>query len=94
VTEDWLLKTQVDYDWTGRSNGSYQIGNPDYYNPSYGVMNLSIGLEADRYEVALYAKNLLDNKEIIQSPEINTVVEGYTVRPMTIGMTAKYKFGP
>jgi iron complex outermembrane receptor protein len=93
LTDEFTLRTLVDYDYTGRSNGSYQLGNSNYYNPSYGIVNANIALEADRYEIALYAKNLTDNRQIIQSPEINTVVEGYTVRPLTIGLTAKYRFG-
>jgi iron complex outermembrane receptor protein len=94
LTDALTMTTRFDYDLTGRSNGSYLLGNSNYYNPSYGIANASIGIEADRYEVMLYAKNLFDNDEIIQKPEINTVIEGYTVRPLTVGLMAKYKFGP
>ena len=94
LTDNLTVRTRFDYDWTGRSNGSYQEGNSNYYNPPYAVANASIAIEADRYEVALFAKNLFDNDTIIQKPEINTVVEGYTVRPLTVGLSAKYRFGP
>jgi|HubBroStandDraft_1064217.scaffolds.fasta_scaffold00146_36 iron complex outermembrane receptor protein len=94
LTDELNMTARLDYDWTGRSNGSYQEGNSNYYNPPYAVANASIGIVADRYEVALFAKNLFDNETIIQKPEINTVVEAYTVRPLTVGLSAKYKFGP
>jgi iron complex outermembrane recepter protein len=91
---DMTVAFHADYDWTGRSNGSYQIGNSDYYNPSYGVLNASVSLEAESYDVSLYAKNLNDDRTIIQRPELNTVIEGYTVRPLTVGVSAKYRFNP
>ena len=34
-----------------------------------------------------------DDRTIIQRPEINTVIEGYTVRPLTVGLTVKVPFG-
>jgi iron complex outermembrane recepter protein len=91
---DMTLAVHADYDWSGRSNGSYQVGNSNYYNPSYGVLNASIGVETEAYDVTLYAKNLGDDRTIIQRPELNTVVEGYTVRPLTVGISAKYRFNP
>jgi outer membrane receptor protein involved in Fe transport len=94
IDSDKTLTMHADYDWQGRSNGSYQFGNSDYYNPPYGVLNASIGLEMENYDFSLYAKNLADDRTIIQRPEINTVVEGYTVRPLTVGVTAKIRFNP
>jgi outer membrane receptor protein involved in Fe transport len=92
IAADMTLTFRADYTWQGRSNGSYQYGNSNYYNPSYGVVNGSIGLETERYDLSLYVKNLGDDRTLIQRPELNTVVEGYTVRPLTIGVTGKYRF--
>jgi outer membrane receptor protein involved in Fe transport len=102
VTAELTLRTRADYAWTGHSNGSFQktltlingstISNPSYFNPSYGVLNASVTLAATKYEIALYAKNLNNDQKIIQSPYINTVTEGYTVRPRTIGLTGRYFF--
>jgi outer membrane receptor protein involved in Fe transport len=86
------LITRANYAWTGHSYGSYQVGNANYYNPGYGVLNLNISLTHKTYDVSLYAKNALNNQTIIQSPEINTVVEGYTVRPRTVGLTGTFRF--
>jgi iron complex outermembrane recepter protein len=92
VGGDYTVSTRADYSWTGHSYGSYQVSNPDYYNPSYGVLNASVSVTASKYEVSLYAKNLNGDQKIIQTPEINTVVEGFTVRPRTVGVTARYWF--
>jgi len=99
---EFTLRTRADYAWTGHSNGSFQktitqldgtiISNPSYNNPSYGVLNASVTMAASKYEIALYAKNLNGDTKIIQSPYINTVTEGYTVRPRTIGLTGRYFF--
>jgi iron complex outermembrane receptor protein len=91
---DMTLTARADYAFTGRSNGSYILGNSDYYNPSYDVLNASVGLETDAYDVSLYVKNLNDDRTIIQRPQINTVIEGYTVRPLTVGVSAKMRFNP
>lgn len=99
LNDELSLSGRADYAWTGHSYGTYEatdpntgLPNPNYHNPSYGVLNASITLTASRFDLALYAKNLNNDQKIIQSPEINTVVEGYTVRPRTIGITARWWF--
>jgi iron complex outermembrane receptor protein len=49
-------------------------------------------LRADTLEISAYVKNLADDKTIIQRPVINSVSEGYTLRPITFGLTAKKTF--
>jgi outer membrane receptor protein involved in Fe transport len=69
------------------------LTNLNFNNPSYGVLNANITLSINtHYELSLYAKNLLDDHTIIQSPEINTVYEGYTVHPREVGVTLKAFF--
>jgi outer membrane receptor for ferric coprogen and ferric-rhodotorulic acid len=89
---------RVDYAYSGSSYGSYQpldylndpaTANPNYRNPSYGVLNSSLGLTGRGYEITAYAKNLGNDRKIIQQPEINTVFEAYTVHPRTVGLTLK-----
>ena len=89
----WDFRARVDYAYTGHSYGSYETVNPvgqpnlNYNNPSYGVLNGSISLTHGRYVFSLYAKNILNNQTLIQTPEVNTVYEGYTVHPRVIGLT-------
>ncbi len=92
VGADTTAFTRADYDITGPSNGSYQSNNPNYSNPRYSVLNASVGFQTPHYIVELYGKNLLKNETVIQSPEINTIVEQYTVRPLTIGMKVRVPF--
>ena len=79
----------VNYAYTGHSYGSYLVTDTNYYNPSYGVVNASVGYRFGANQLTLYVKNLLNNETIIQRPEINTVTEGYTVHPRTIGLSLK-----
>jgi len=102
LTETLKVTALLNYDWTGQSNGSYQkftntvalgsLVNLNYINPSYGVMNANVDFMLDRYTLTFYAKNLLDDRTIIQTPEINTVYEGYTVHPRQIGVRVKAVF--
>jgi outer membrane receptor protein involved in Fe transport len=102
ITDDVRLSALINYDWTGHSNGSYQrftntvaLGSPlnlNFNNPAYGVLNANLTLSMKRYDISLYAKNLLDDHTIIQSPEINTVYEGYTVHPRVLGVSVKASF--
>ncbi len=84
---------KADYDWVGPSNGSFTVSDPNYRNPSYGVLNLSAGVElTSGWHVALHAQNLFDNHIIIQRPIINSRVEAYTLHPLTIGLNVSKKF--
>ncbi len=81
-----------DYEYTGKSFGSFQVTSSQYVNPAYSVVNVNAGVGFGRYEVALYAKNLFDDRTILQSPQINSVTQGYTLRPQTIGLSVQAKF--
>jgi hypothetical protein len=54
-------------------------------------VNLNLGFTHDKLTVGLYAKNLLNWKGIIQYPSVNSVPEGYTVRPLTMGVMATFQ---
>ena len=87
---------RTDYEYTGKSFGSYVIStasapNPGYINPGYSVVNLSTGVNVGKFEVALFAKNLFDNKTILQSPLIDGEIQGYTLRPLTVGLSFQAK---
>lgn len=98
-SDNTRLLAVLDYEFTGRSNGSYQrytatvasglLPNLNFNNPSYSVLNANITVSYGRYDFSLYAKNLLNDQTIIQTPEINTVYQGYTVRPRVVGVSFK-----
>jgi iron complex outermembrane recepter protein len=83
---------RADYDLVGQSHGAFSQTDPAYQQPAYGVVNGSIGFTSGQYELSLYAKNLGNNDKVIQHPSINFVSEGYTLRPLTIGVHGSMKF--
>jgi outer membrane receptor protein involved in Fe transport len=97
---DWPLSSSVnafargDYDWVGRSHGTYNPVLADYSRPVYSVLNASVGIDFDNWDVSLYAKNLLNDQKAIQKVNIVQTVSDYTLRPLTVGLVATVKFGP
>jgi iron complex outermembrane receptor protein len=81
-----------DYEHTGKSFGSFQVTSSQYINPQYNVTNLNAGVAFGKYEIAVYAKNLFDDRTILQTAQINSVFQGYTLRPQTIGVSFQAKF--
>lgn len=78
---------RADYQRTGMSYGSFQSTDPDYINPQYGVLNGRIGADMGSWQVSLWGKNLANNQTIIQRPNVASVLEAYTVAPLTVGVT-------
>jgi len=80
---------RLDYPYTGRSRAYFDSSDlSNLFSPGYGIVNLNLGVTRGSLTLALYAKNLLNWKNVIQYPSVNTVQEGYTVRPLTIGINA------
>ena len=89
INERMSAFVRADFPYTGRSRGYFDSsGLPNLFQPGYGIVNLNVGITRDKLSVGLYAKNLLNWRNIIQYPSVNSVQEGYTVHPMTVGITA------
>jgi outer membrane receptor protein involved in Fe transport len=82
----------ADWQYIGGSHGTFVPTNPDYLRPSYTLLGGSLGITAGAWEFSLYAKNILDDRKIIQSPADNFVAEGYTPVPRIIGVTGHVRF--
>jgi outer membrane receptor protein involved in Fe transport len=82
----------ADLEWTGPSNGSFQVGTPNYDDASYPVMNVNAGIDVDSFEVSVYSTNVLDNTTIIKHPQVNLVIEAYTVQPRVFGLRVSKHF--
>lgn len=89
---DFDAFVRSDYDWVGRSHGAYSPSATDYSRPVYAILNASLGADFGRYEVSLYAKNLLDDQKIIQHVSIEELVSAYAPRPLTVGLNFTAKF--
>jgi len=93
LSAGWHAFTRADFTYTGQSYGSYQVANSNYIDPGYSVLGASIGLESDSaFQISLYGKNLTDDRIIIQQPQVNGLIEGYAVRPLTVGLAVAKKF--
>ena len=60
----------LDVPWVGHSNGNVIAGNPDYERPSYITLDMSAGIDYGRWEFTIFGKNLTNNSQIIQRPDI------------------------
>jgi iron complex outermembrane recepter protein len=83
---------RADWDWVGPSHGTYNQASSDYNRPTYDVVNASLGVNYGSTEVSLFAKNLFNQNKIVQRPSILFVSEGYTVRPLTVGLSVRTVF--
>jgi outer membrane receptor protein involved in Fe transport len=93
IGDHTALFARADFPYTGRSRGYFDSsGLPHVFQPGYGIVNLSTGFTRDKLSVSLYVKNLLNWKNVIQYPSVNSVQQGYTVRPATFGVTAALSF--
>jgi len=77
--------------WVGSSRGSFDPNNPDYARESYKIVDASVGADIDSWEVSLFAKNLLNDKTIIQRPFVQFLTEALRPRPRTIGVMISRK---
>lgn len=81
-----------DFDVVGSSHGAFNDNDPAFKQPRYGLLNGSVGLTTGKWVFTLYGKNLTNNKQIIQTPSINFVEEGYLLRPLTVGVSVSTRF--
>ena len=82
--------------------------NPDFKRPSYITLDASAGIDFGRWEITIFGRNLTNNNKIIQRPDIQGSAspeyefnylgtptrneQGFTLRPLTVGMNASLKF--
>jgi outer membrane receptor protein involved in Fe transport len=92
IVNDWSGFAHIDYDFTGHSHGAFQTDLPNFENKAYGVANAQLGVDTDTLKIYLFAKNLLNDHTIYQQPTVASVTEGYTVRPLTVGVSVRRDF--
>ena len=78
--------------WTGPSHGTFIRSSTDYLRPGYFSADGSVGLNVDRWEFSVFAKNLTNNYKVLQRPSVQGVNEAFYLRPRTIGVTAYRDF--
>ena len=83
---------RLNYNYTGSSHGSLLSTDADYNRPAYTLAGGSVGVSRDNWELQLYAKNLFDDRKIIQTPDHATLPVGFPLAPRTVGMSVSGKF--
>jgi outer membrane receptor protein involved in Fe transport len=83
---------RADWTFTGHSHGTFAPGEPDYERPAYALVGASVGVDFDAYEISVFAKNLLNDRTLIQQPNVQTVNEGYRPWPRIVGVAASVDF--
>jgi outer membrane receptor protein involved in Fe transport len=82
------------YDYQGDSFTEY-TQRPEERSGNYGLMDLRIGVEADRWELSAFVKNVTDDDsrtyvDVIPLTRGNNITR---VQPRTIGVTLAWSFG-
>ena len=72
--------------WTGSSYGTAHVGDSDYQRPAYATVDASVGVNFEKWQVSLFAKNLANNDKVIQRPNVQFFQEAYRLVPRTIGV--------
>jgi iron complex outermembrane recepter protein len=72
------------------------VYDPDLVSdPATNILNLRAGMKFDRWDVSLYANNLLDEHKNLSMQHTNpgdTRFQAVTFRPRTIGLTALFRY--
>jgi iron complex outermembrane recepter protein len=65
-------------------------------NPSYNVLDLHVGMTTGGLDLSVYALNLLNTHPVLYNAAFESDVQpdggAYTIRPLTFGMTAEYRW--
>ncbi len=94
VANGLSFATRLENDYVGtRTDATYAIN----HLPSYDLTNLRAGVEGDRWNVALFARNLFNERAILSNgfqinlniPTFNRVV---VTQPLTFGVDLRYHF--
>jgi outer membrane receptor protein involved in Fe transport len=86
IDDESSFYLNTDWSYNGPSNGSYLTYNSNYKNPAYQNVNASFGYRRGRYDVSVFGTNVTNDRNVLQRPQLNTVIEGYTLRPTTFGV--------
>jgi iron complex outermembrane receptor protein len=92
VTDSLEGYIRSDYNFNGKSSGTFAKSDPDHYRPTYGIANASIGVESGSWQFELFAKNLANETKVIQRIYYSASDSNVTPRPLTIGMSFTKQF--
>ena len=82
----------ADARFLGQSHGSLQRTSPDYFRPAYFLVDASVGGEFRAYEWSVFIRNLTNQSQIIQRPNVQSVFEATRPLPLTVGVNVSRAF--
>jgi iron complex outermembrane receptor protein len=89
---------RVDYSYTGDSTTTFNDlstanGIPSHFNPeAYGLLNLRLGVQNERWTVALFVDNATDERAQLLSDNAGVTERITRNRPRTFGMNVRFDF--
>ncbi len=99
LSDDYFGFVRAAVHWVGPSKGGLSLlpsgeVNPDFDRPAYHTVDLSTGMNWDKWEATLFVKNAFNNNMVIQRPieQANFGGEVYRIAPRQIGVSLSAKF--
>lgn len=96
---------RIDYQYRSSVRRNFIENSYNFKQEGYGVANLRVGVQTEKWDLSVYAQNLFDRNPIINNegwlPDVRdasdtAIWQAYnhytTLRPRTIGVNAKYNF--
>lgn len=89
MTGDIDLVARADYDW--RSSFFWDTANR-IREPGYGIVNVRVGLETERWGLSLFAQNLFNQEYRVRAATYSGRVLAIPGTPQTFGLIARTSF--
>ena len=84
---------RVDTQYIGELIGAFEFGDERTVSGNYGLINLRLGLQSDRYEWSLFADNLADNRALVfANGPANEFRRTIILQPRTLGLQFRSRF--
>ena len=88
-----LAFARLDVQYIGEIIGAFEFGDERTKSGNYGLANLRVGLQSDRYEWTLFADNVTDNRaRVFSNGPANEFRRTIILQPRTLGLQFRTKF--
>lgn len=89
ITGDIDLVARADYDW--RSSFFWDTAN-QIKEPGYGIVNVRVGIETERWAFSVFAQNLFDQEYRVRAAVYSGAAMAIPGTPQTFGLLARATF--
>ena len=84
---------RVDAQYIGEIIGSFTLGDARTVSGNYGLANLRVGMQSDRYEWSFFADNMTDNRALVFSNGVDDEFRRtIMLQPRTLGLQFRSRF--